>query len=137
MPSQPQTPETVDILKALREDHFRINNASTELVRCTRKLEGGFDHETGEVVIGVRTKYQQAFDEALIDFEEKCLREDRRLPAQDIRTARVTRAVRQQHEELYAEFLALDAQVSMLQRTISNRKAAIGAAQSILKGEKE
>lgn len=50
--------------------------------------------------------------------------------------ARVNQIVREKHPELWARFLALEAQEKSLRQTISGRKGAIGAAQSILRGER-
>ena len=129
--------ETVDILAELREDSQRIGEATTALYSATVKLDGGFDDQTGEIVTGVRTRWQEAYDEALIELEERYLAEDRRLPAADIRTARVTRQIREHQPELYAEYLALTSRVKLLQTTIQNRKAAVSARQSVLRGERE
>lgn len=120
--------EVIDILGQLRKDSQKIDEASQE-------LEGGIDRKTGEIVRGVRRDYDDAFDDALIDFEERYLAREQRLPALDIRTARVKKAVRTANPELSDSFYALEAYVNQLKRLISSRKAAVSANQSILKGE--
>lgn len=128
--------EPINVLAALREAHAQCHQLTGRLARASIALNGGFDLDTGERVKGVATEWQEAVDSELIAFEEEKMTAGEKLPPLDIRTARVTRRARAGNEELYAQFLALDAQVKMLQKTISNRKAEISAAQSILKGEK-
>lgn len=130
-------PEALDILGQLRKDSQRIDEAATELYRASQELEGGIDRKTGEVVKGVRREYEEAYEDALIDFEERYLSREQKMPALDIRTARVKKAVRTAQPELDDKFFALTAYVNQLQRLISSRKSAVSANQSILKGEKE
>lgn len=127
--------EVIDILGQLRKDSQKIDEAATELYKASQELEGGIDRKTGEIVRGVRRDYDDAFDDALIDFEERYLAREQRLPALDIRTARVKKAVRTANPELSDSFYALEAYCAQLQRLISSRKAAVSANQSILKGE--
>lgn len=127
--------EVIDVLAALREAHGQCHQLTGRLARASVALSGGFDLETGERVKGVATEWQEVVDNELIALEEEKLAAGLKMPPVDLRTAHVTRRARLKNEELYAQFLALDAQVRMLQKTISNRKAEISAAQSILKGE--
>jgi len=129
--------EVLTILQELRRDRDRISEAATALYRTSLELYGGIDHETGEIRRGLSDKFNEARDIELIELEDRCLTNGQRLPAQELREARVTRSVRHKHPELYERFLALDATEKALKQTISSRKAAVGAAQSILKGEKE
>jgi hypothetical protein len=129
--------EVLTILQELRRDRERISEAATALYKTSLELYGGIDHETGEVRRGLSDEFNEARDNELIELEERYLTNGQRLPAQDLREARVTRSVRQKYPELYERFLALDATEKALKQTISSRKAAVGAAQSILKGEKE
>lgn len=131
--------EVLTTFQELERDRRRMNEATTELYRVTEQLHGGTTvNDDGEPVYtpGVADRYQEVTDNELIALEEGYLSRDQRLPAADIRTARVTRAVRQKHPELHAQYLALEAQEKALTRAISGRKAAIGAAQSILRGER-
>lgn len=131
--------EVLTTFQELERDRQRVNAATTELYQVTEQLHGGTSvNEAGEPIYraGVADRYQEAIDNELIALEEDHLARDQRLPAVDIRTARVTRAVRQKHPELYTEYVALKAQEQALTRAISGRKAAIGAAQSILRGER-
>lgn len=128
-------PEVLNILQELESDHRRVNAATTELFKVSRDLHGGID-EQGELVRGVAAEYQDAMDNELIALEERYLFDERRLPAADIRASRVVQAVRTKHPELVDRFRALSAQEQSLKQTISGRKAAISAAQSILRGER-
>ena len=128
--------EVIDIMAALRDDHTRISEATTMLAKATIKFDGWLDPETGELVKGVRQRYQDAYDDALIDLEEDCLKEERKLPPADIREARIKKRLRRDQPNLLDEYWSLEGTVKNLQRTIAGRKVAIGAAQSILKGEK-
>lgn len=130
-------PETVEILQALRADREKIDRAAGELAKRSQELDGGIDLDTGEIIRGLRDRVQEVTDSELIAFEEEILARGERLPAQDIRAAHVTRRVRLKHGELRDRFLAVEAHVLMLQRLIAARKVAIGAAQSILRGERE
>ena len=126
--------EVIDILGQLRKDSVRIDRAATALYEKSQELEGGINAD-GEVVRGVRWEYEKAWDDELIAFEERCNKRGERLPAVDIRTARVKRAVLEANPELCERFYALEATVAQLQRLISSRKSAVSANQSILKGE--
>lgn len=131
--------EALTTLHELERDRRRVSNATDELYRVTERLHGGTaTGENGQPVYrpGVADRYQEARDNELIALEEAYRAREERLPATDIRAARVARAVRQKHPELHAEFLALEAQEKALRQAISGRKAAIGAAQSILRGER-
>jgi hypothetical protein len=129
--------EVLTILQELRRDRDRISAAATALHKTSLELHGGIDPGTGEIRRGVEAEHQDAYDDELIALEERCLADSRRLPPADIREARVTRAVRQKHPGLLDRYRALKAEEQALKQTISSRKAAVGAAQSILKGEKE
>lgn len=129
--------ETIEILQALRSDRDKIDRAASELAKRSQELDGGIDLDTGEIVRGLRDRIEEVTDNELIAYEEEALGRGERLPAQDIRAAHVNRRVRAKHGELRDRFLAVEAHVLMLQRLIANRKAAIGAAQSILRGERE
>ena len=62
--------------------------------------------------------------------EEQCRKGKR--PAADVRNARITKQIRDENPELYGEYLAPESTVKTLQQTITNRTAAISAAQSVL-----
>ena len=126
--------EVIDILAQLRLDSTRIDRAATALYEKSQELEGGIGKD-GEVIKGVRWEYDRVWDDALIEFEERYLARDQRLPAQDVRNARVRRQVERDNPELCERFYALEATVAQLQRLISSRKSAVSANQSILKGE--
>lgn len=127
--------EELTILQELERDRQRLNRATTELYQVTLDLRGGIT-TGGEFKRGVADEFQEVLDRELIELEERYLRDERKLPATDIRTARVNQVVREKHPELWARFLALEAQEKSLRQTISGRKGAIGAAQSILRGER-
>lgn len=126
--------EVIDILGQLRKDSIRIDKAATALYEKSQELEGGINQD-GEIVKGARWEFNRVWDDALIEFEERYLARDQRLPAQDVRNARVRRAVEKDNPELCERFYALEATVAQLQRLISSRKSAVSANQSILKGE--
>lgn len=127
--------EELTILQELERDRQRLNAATSELYRVTLDFRGGIDQE-GELRRGVADQFQDALDTELIAFEERCLAEERKLPATDIRTARVNKIVREKHPDLWTRHVALEAQERSLRQVISGRKSAIGAAQSILRGER-
>lgn len=127
--------EELTILQELERDRQRLNAATSELYRVTLDLRGGIDAD-GELRRGVADRFQDALDTELIELEERYLRQEQKLPATDIRTARVNKLVREKHPELWSRFIALEAQEKSLRQVISGRKSAIGAAQSILRGER-
>lgn len=127
--------EPLTILQELERDRQRLNRATTELYQVTLKLRGGVD-ENSELVRGLADRFQEVWDQELIRLEERYLELGQRPPAEDIRTARVNKIVREKHRELWLEYIALESREKSLKQTISGRKAAINAAQSILKGEK-
>lgn len=127
--------EVIDILAQLRTDSARIDEAATELYKASQELEGGIDRRTGEIVRGVRWEYEQAWDDALLEMEATFNKRGERLPALDLRTARVKRTVLRDQTDIAERFYALEAYVAQLQRLISSRKSAVSANQSILKGE--
>ena len=129
--------EVLTILQELRLDRNRISEAATALYKTSLELYGGVDPATGEVKRGLSDEFNEVRDNELIELEERYIAAGERRPPEDLREAMVTRAVRAKHPELYERFLALDATEKALKQTISSRKAAVGAAQSILKGEKE
>lgn len=127
--------EELTILQELERDRQRLNNATSELYRVTLDLRGGIDQD-GEFRRGVADEMQEKLDLELIDLEERYLRDEAKLPATDIRTARVNKITREKYPELWSRFIALEAQEKSLRQVISGRKSAIGAAQSILRGER-
>lgn len=127
--------EALTILHELERDRQRLNRAVTELFNVTLDFRGGVNKD-GELVRGVADEFQHALDQELIALEERYLAEERKLPAVDIRTARVNSIVREKHPDLWVKFIALESQEKLLKQTIAGRKGAIGAAQSILRGER-
>jgi len=129
--------EVINIHDELRKDHTRIGNAITALSSASRSFDGWLDQETGELIKGVRQQYQDAYDDELVALEERYLSAETRLPAADIRRARVTKKLRRDHATLVDEYWTLEGTINNLQRTIAGRKVAISAAQSVLRGERE
>lgn len=127
--------EELTILQELERDRKKLNDAVTALYKVTIDLRGGID-EHGQPLRGVADEFQEALDTELIALEERYLEAEQKLPATDLRTARVNKIVREKHPELWSRFIALEAQEKSLRQTISGRKGAIGAAQSILRGER-
>jgi hypothetical protein len=127
--------EELTILQELERDRQRLNAATTELYRVTLDFRGGVDQD-GVLHRGVADEFQQCLDTELIELEERYLRLEQKLPATDIRTARVNKIVREKYPELWTRYVALEAQERSLRQVISGRKSAIGAAQSILRGER-
>lgn len=130
-------PEVINIHEELRKDHARIGNATSALAKASRAFDGWLDQDTGELIKGVRQRYQELYDDALVDLEERYLKDERKLPAQDIRKARITKQLRKDHPTLCDEYWSLEGTINNLQRTISGRKVAISAAQSVLRGERD
>lgn len=129
--------EVIDILASLREDHARITDATTMLAKASIKFDGWLDPTTGELVKGVRQRYEEVYDDALVDLEERCLADGVRMPPGDLREARVKKQIRRDQPNLMDEHWSLEGTIKNLQRTIAGRKVAIGAAQSVIKGERE
>lgn len=130
-------PASTEVFRELRETADSVSRASSRLYRETIELYGGIDQETGEVVEGVESKWQAAYDEEIIRIEEEALAADRRPPASDIRAARARLRIRQRHPDLYAEWLHRTSTVDALQKWISARKSVISALQSVLRGERD
>lgn len=127
--------EELTILEELNRDRQRLDRAVSELYNVTIDLRGGLN-TAGEFVRGSADEMQAVLDGELIALEDRYLQEGQRLPAADIRAARVNQIVREKHPDLWSRHLVLESRETALKQTISGRKAAIGAAQSILKGER-
>jgi len=127
--------EVVDILGDLRTSAEAVEKAANQLHRDTLNFTGKVD-ENGEWIEGVGPRYEQALDDELIRIEEVAFARDKRPPATDIRQAMARRKVREEHPELHAEHMQLSATIEATQKWISNRKAAMNAKQSVLRGER-
>ena len=127
-------PETIDVIAALREDGQKVKAGSDELWKAMLAFDGGVD-TNGELVKGLRNEYQDAFDRELIQLEDDWPA-DKKLPAAEGRAAWARERVAKKDPELVANYRARDAQIAALRQMISNRKASIGAWQSILRGER-
>lgn len=130
-------PASTEVFQELREVAEGVKGASARLYRETIELHGGIDAETGEVIEGVESKWQAAYDEEIIRIEEEALANDRRPPASDIRAARARLRIRQRHPDLYAEWLHRTSTVEALGKFIAARKSVISALQSVLRGERD
>lgn len=130
-------PASTDLFLQLRDAAESVSKASSRLYRETVELYGGVDETTGEVIEGVESRWQAAYDEEIIRIEEEALAADRRPPASDIRAARARLRIRQRHPDLYAEWLQRTSTVEALQKWISARKSVISALQSVLRGERD
>ena len=130
-------PASTDIFRELRDVAEGVREASSRLYRETIELHGGIDAETGEVIEGVESRWQAAYDEEIIRIEEQALGRGERVPAADLRAARARLRIRQRHPELYAEWLHRTATVEALGKFIAARKSVISALQSVLRGERD
>lgn len=130
-------PASTDIFRDLRDSADSVKKAADRLYRETIELHGGIDQETGEVIEGVESRWQAAYDEEIIRIEEEALANDRRPPASDIRAARARLRIRQRHPDLYAEWLHRTSTVEALGKWIAARKSVISALQSVLRGERD
>jgi hypothetical protein len=130
-------PASTEIFRELRETAEGVSKASSRLYRETIELYGGIDEETGEVIEGVESRYQGAYDEEIIRIEEEALANDRRPPASDIRAARARLAIRKRNPDLYQEWLYRTSTVEALGKWIAARKSVISALQSVLRGERD
>jgi len=128
--------EVLTVLNALRNAQADMSELTDGLANSMVELNGSFDPETGEIRVGIQEQVDRALDLALIELEERCLKEGVKLPPADLRKARVTQLVRRNLGADYDRFLGVQANVEMFKRKIRNRETEISAAQSILRGER-
>lgn len=127
--------EVVDVLNEVRDASREVEKAADSLYHKIRAFTGHVD-EQGEWVEGVGPRYRAALDTALIEIYERAISDGQRPPAEDIRTALAVRRVREAEPALCVDHMRLEADIQALRQWISNRKAAINAKQSVLKGER-
>lgn len=123
----------------LEEARRGVQAAATELSKLTQDFfHADLDPETGDVKeLGIGLRFDIAVKDELAFIYKDAIENERRPPAEDIREALAHRAVQTKQPALWAEFYNTKARIDALRSWISNTKAAIGAAQSILKGERE
>lgn len=131
----PEQAEPINVNACLLDDGLRVKEASTTLWQAMLEFDGGVDHN-GEIHKGLRNEYQDLYDHELIQLEDDWPA-DKKLPAAEGRAARARERVAKKDPELVAHYRAKDAQITALKQMISNRKASIGAWQSILRGERD
>lgn len=128
--------EVINVNACLLEDGAKVKRGSDELWTAMLAFDGGRDKD-GQVVKGLRNEYQDIYDRELIAYEEEVIGSGNKLPAADGRAARVRVRVEKLNPELVANYRAREAQIASLKQMIANRKASIGAWQSILRGERD
>lgn len=129
--------DVTDIVRDLEDTAQRVKKAADRLYRLTVEVHGGINQETGEVIQGVDSKWQDAFDAEIIAIESEALAKGARTPAADIRQALARQRARDKNPTLYADYLRLTAEVEALQRWIATNKSVVSALQSVLRGERD
>jgi hypothetical protein len=115
----------------------RTMTHADKLRTVSQRFNGYEDPETGEKVAGVKLRYEEALDDALDEIVKHYEREGKRAPAEDIRAARARKLVKASEPDLYAEFHALSATKTRIERWLRDTDSAIRARQSVLKAERE
>jgi hypothetical protein len=129
--------DVTDIVRELEDTAQRVKKAADRLYRLTVEVHGGIDQETGEVIQGVDSKWQDAYDAEIIAIESEAIANAVRPPAADIRQALARQRARDKNPTLYADYLRLTAEVEALQRWIATNKSVVSALQSVLRGERD
>lgn len=129
--------DVTDIVRDLEDTAQRVKKAADRLYRLTVEVHGGIDQETGEVIQGVDSKWQDAYDAEIIAIESEAIANAVRPPAADIRQALARQRARDKSPTLYADYLRLTAEVEALQRWIATNKSVVSALQSVLRGERD
>jgi NADPH-dependent ferric siderophore reductase len=129
--------DVTDIVRDLEDTAQRVKKAADRLYRLTVEVHGGIDQETGEVIQGVESKWQDAHDAEIIAIESEAIANAVRPPAADIRQALARQKARDKNPTLYADYLRLTAEVEALQRWIATNKSVVSALQSVLRGERD
>lgn len=129
--------DVTDIVRDLEDTAQRVKKAADRLYRLTVEVHGGINQETGEVIQGVDSKWQDAYDAEIIAIESEALAKGARTPAADIRQALARQRARDKNPTLYADYLRLTAEVEALQRWIATNKSVVSALQSVLRGERD
>jgi hypothetical protein len=129
--------DVTDIVRDLEDTAQRVKKAADRLYRLTVEVHGGIDQETGEVIQGVESKWQDAHDAEIIAIESEAIANAVRPPAADIRQALARQRARDKNPTLYADYLRLTAEVEALQRWIATNKSVVSALQSVLRGERD
>lgn len=121
------------LLTELNEAARGVAASSTKLAKLTKEFENRSNGD-GEVQLGVGARYAIALENELVAIWEESEAQDKRPPAEDIRTALAKRRLRQKDPTLVAEYGRITTEMKALQRWISDNKAVVSAKQSVLNG---
>lgn len=112
----------------------RAVDAGTDRLReHLERFEGGFDRETGEIIVGVRLLFETAIADEANAIVEKYEQEGKRPPGEDIRNTRAAAIVKRRDPELYGQYHALKGSIETGQRWLSGKKASLSALQTLNK----
>lgn len=112
----------------------RAVDAGTDRLRdLLERFEGGFDRETGEIIVGVRLTYETAVADEASEIVDHYEREGKRAPGEDVRNARAAKIIRERDPELFANYHALKGAIETGQRWLSGKKATLSALQTLNK----
>lgn len=128
-----------EVMEGLEDARRGVQAAATELSKLTLDFHhADLDPDTGQVKeLGIGLRFDIAIKDELAFIYENAIENGHRPPAEDIREAMAHRAVQTKQPALWAEYHNTKARIDALRSWISNQKSAIGAAQSILKAERE
>jgi hypothetical protein len=148
----PQDPKVVDpatVLEELRESARALDAAADELRKVTTKFEGYqrpardddgqpvTDDTTGEPVLefvpGPSLLWRELVDGHLDRIATAYEDQGKRPPAKEVLEARARKAAKTENTDLWADYHALSARMTNLQKWISAKRETISARQSWLR----
>lgn len=136
-PGAKEDRQRLDPERLLRELNLAtrgVDAASTKLADLTKRFENSVDMDTGEITFGVGDLYEIAFDEELNAIYCEYEDDEKRPPAEDIRTARARIRLRKKDPDLVARYKRTLTEMKALQTWISSQKQVISGKQSVLNG---
>jgi hypothetical protein len=126
-------PDLETLLRELNTAANGVAAASTKLAQLTKVYENAVNGN-GEIAMGVGTRYALALDRELVGVYEEAEAENKRPPAEDVRTALARQRLRAKDGPLVVEHDRVTTEMKALQRWISDNKQVISAKQSVVNG---
>lgn len=120
--------EEITTMAGLNEAAAGMQKAANRLYNRIIKFEGAE---------GIGTKYKIAVKDQLLAIYDEAIQAEKRPPAEDIRTARAEKIVREGNPSLYSEWKVGSTEINALRIWISAMRQSISARQSVLRGERE
>jgi hypothetical protein len=132
----PQDPKVVDpatVLDELRESARALDESADELREVTTKFEGYQRVSDGAFVPGPSLLWRELVDGHLDRIATAYEDQGKRPPAKEVLEARARKAAKEENTDLWADYHALAARMTNLQKWISAKRETISARQSWLR----